>query len=213
MRAGCPRRSASVVVRSDPPCSKMIRCPAATYCAISLTMRSVATPAPPPIFTTSVIAKFPSISWLRRVQAGKGQAQRLVPAVHTIERLHRVSGCPLHQVIESRHHHYPALRFVKLEANIAVVAACQNLRLRIAIDATALFDQANERLVPVRFAVQPPQGALVHCLLHKHMGRYQYTAYQFDRRSRKGYGLAHLPCDLSQFLHQFGAVAMPCRLK
>src|SRR5579884_2827622 len=55
MRTGWPRRSESVLVGSEPPCSSTTRCPAATHCAISRTMRSVATPALPPILTTSVI--------------------------------------------------------------------------------------------------------------------------------------------------------------
>src|SRR6266852_7338546 len=119
-------------------------------------MLSVAIPAPPPILTTSVIANLHSSRFLDRVQAGKGQSQRFVPAVHAIERLHRISGSALHQVIQGSDDHDSPLFWIEIEADIAVVAARQYLRFRIAVDAASLLDQADEWLTLVSLPVKPP---------------------------------------------------------
>src|SRR5579859_3170369 len=118
MRIACPNCSDRVLVRSEPPCSRTTRFPLATHCAISRTMFVVATPAPPPILTTSVIvSSFSQIElvfyWmnqsrpvsvgpalLHRVEAGEGQPQRLVPTVHAVEGLDSVTSRTLHQVIQ-----------------------------------------------------------------------------------------------------------------
>src|ERR1700730_12536910 len=141
-------------------------------------MSPVATPAPPPILTTSVIvmlhASFPS---LRRMQAGKGQSQRLVPTVHTIERLHRIAGSTFHQIIQGSDDHKSPLFGIEFKANVTVVAPRQNLWLRIAVDTIALFDQANERLTLVGLSIKPPQSALVYRFFYKGMCRNQYSAH------------------------------------
>src|SRR5260370_21236688 len=103
-------------------------------------MLSVRTPAPPPILTTSVIANLHSSRLLDRVQAGESQSQRFVPAVHAIERLHRVSGSALHQVIQGSDDHDSPLLWIEFEADIAVVAPRQYLRFRIPQNAPAPFD-------------------------------------------------------------------------
>jgi len=87
------------------------------------------------------------------MQAREGQSERLVPAVHAIEHLHAIARRALHQVIQRRHHHHPLLPGVVFKADIAEIAAYQDLRLRIAIDAVALFDQAYKWLALIGFAV------------------------------------------------------------
>src|SRR5215469_11942028 len=121
-------------------------------------------------------------------------------------------------------------RFIEgfeFKANIAIVAPHQNLRLGIAVDAIALFNQANERLTLVGFAIKSPQSALVNRLIYKNMGCDQHPSHQFDRRRRKGNLLAKLTrsspiyrgspidraCDSPKLLHEFGGVTMPRRLK
>src|SRR6266699_3528036 len=44
-----------------------------------------------------------------RVQAGKGQSQRLIPTRHTVERLHCVSCSAFHQIIQGGDYHHPPL--------------------------------------------------------------------------------------------------------
>src|SRR5437016_8581981 len=109
VRTACPRRCESAFVRSDAPCSTTIRCPPATHRAISRAMFVVATPAPPPILTTIVMAKPPpfySSLFLNRMQAGKGQTQRFIPAIHAIERLHRISSRAFHEIVQGGDHHH-----------------------------------------------------------------------------------------------------------
>src|SRR5579859_1875249 len=118
MRIACPNCSDRVLVRSEPPCSRTTRFPPATHCAISRTMFDVATPAPPPILTTSVIISsfFSDLTHhplnegkhtkdLHRMQAGEGQPQRLVPTAHAVEGLDAIAGGALHQVIQCGDHH------------------------------------------------------------------------------------------------------------
>src|SRR5438270_3695129 len=87
--------------------------------------------------------------FLHRMQTWKGQSQRFVPTIHTVERLYRVSSGTLHQIIEGCDDDHPLLMRIKLEADITIIAARQNLRLGVAVDTIALFDQANERLMLV----------------------------------------------------------------
>src|SRR6266852_7745699 len=116
-----------------------MRCPSATHRAISRMMVAVATPAPPPIFTTSVM-----IVLLHGMQTRKGQAQGFVPTTHAVECLHCISGSALHQIIQSGDDYHSLLLGVKFEANITIVAPRQNLRFWLAIYTVALLDQANE---------------------------------------------------------------------
>src|SRR5258706_6406927 len=94
--------------------------------------------------------------FLYRMQTGKGQSQRFVPTIHAVERLYRVSSGTLHQIIEGRDDDHPLLMGIKLEADIAIIAPRQDLRLGVAVDAIALFDQANERLMLVSLPIEPP---------------------------------------------------------
>src|SRR6266516_1188896 len=125
-------------------------------------MFDVATPTPPPIFITSVMASLHSFSsptnnaistasfaqlvgkeflaFLHRMQARKGQSQCFFPTVHAVERLHCIASRTLHQVIQGGNDHYSLLISIELEANIAIVAPRQNLWLGIAIDPLPLFD-------------------------------------------------------------------------
>src|ERR1700694_4425048 len=119
----------------------------------------VATPAPPPILTTIVMAKLPrsfSPLFLNRRQAGKSQTQRFIPAIHAIERLHRISSRAFHQIVQGGDDHHALLIAIKLKADIAVVTPRQNLWFGIAIDAVTLFDQANERFTLIHLAIKPP---------------------------------------------------------
>src|SRR2546426_4783137 len=172
MRIGCPRRWQSVFVRSDPPCSRTTRCPSVTHWAISRTISSVATPAPPPIFTTSIM-----IVLLHRVQTRKAQARRLIPTIHTVERLHRVPRGPLHQIIQGCDDHHSLLIDVQLKADVTIVASRQNLWFGVAVHTVTLLDQADKRLMLIGLAVEPPQGPLIKRLIHKNMRRYQYPTY------------------------------------
>jgi len=69
---------------------------------------------------------------------------------------------------------------VVLEADITEVAARQYLRLRIAIHAAALLDQANEGFALVRFAVDAPQPSLVDSLVHEDVRRNQHATHQLN---------------------------------
>ena len=111
------------------------------------------------------------------MQAGKGQTQRFIPAIHAIERLHRISSRAFHEIVQGGDHHHALLIAIKLKADIAVVAPRQNLWFGLAVDAVTLFDQANKRLTLIRLAIKPPQGTLIHALAHKDMGGDQYPAH------------------------------------
>src|SRR5258706_16162963 len=94
--------------------------------------------------------------FLHRMQTGKGQSQRFIPTIHTVECLYCVTRGTFHEIIKSSNNDHPLLMGIKLEADIAIITARQNLRLRIAVDTIALFDQSNERLMLVSLTIESP---------------------------------------------------------
>src|SRR6266700_4699214 len=90
MRVSCPSCCESVLVRSEPPCTSTTRSPCAANRATSCTICSVATPLPPPIFTTSILATpFLAI----RVMCG-GQRAGASPAPYPDGRRVGCGACP-----------------------------------------------------------------------------------------------------------------------
>src|SRR2546421_7777798 len=163
------------------------------------------------------------------MQTRKGQSQRLVPTVHAIESLYSISGCAFQQVVQGSDDHYappflprsvsqtlpsirpyPLLNRVEFKADIAIVASRQNLRFGIPVNTTAFFDQPDERLVLIGFAIEPPQGTLVYILIQKGMGSNKHSAHYLDRRCREGDALAKFPARGStKLLYEFGSMTMP----
>lgn len=95
------------------------------------------------------------------MQSWKTQAKRFVPTIHAVEGLYCIASRTFHQVIQRGHHDDSLLVDVKLKTHITVVAASENLRLRIAVRATAFLDNAYERLILVAVAIKPPQRSIV----------------------------------------------------
>src|SRR5579884_896266 len=222
VRTGRPSRSHSAFVRPEPPCSSTTRSPSAMSCATSraIVFVWVSIPAAPPIFTTSVIfvAPFRIIKCLYRVQAGEGEAKSLVPAEGRVEGLHSVACRSLHQIIQGSHDNDALLAGIEFKADIAVIAARQNFGFGIAIDAAALFDQPDERLTPIRLAVESPEDALVQRLAGEDVGSDENAAHQFHRCRRESHRLPQFAAHAvrgkpPKLLQQFGGMAMAGRLE
>src|SRR5258707_4129372 len=161
VRTSWPRSFASSLVRSEPPCTSTMRRSApgvVRYWAISFRMLSVATPAAPPILITSVILcaplSAPALYWM---QAGEAQPQRFIPTVHTVHGLNSVAGRAFDQVVQRRHDHHAALFSVQLKADIAVIAARQDLGFGITVNPLALLDQPHKGLCLVSLAIDTPE--------------------------------------------------------
>ena len=103
------------------------------------------------------------------MKAGEVQCCCLLKPTHNIHRLHAVAGGALDQVVYGRHHHNSFALRVPFEADIAVVRAGKDLRLGIAINAGALFDDPNERLFTVLLPVNLPNGFVVQIFLQERM--------------------------------------------
>src|SRR5579883_230142 len=148
------------------------------------------------------------------MQARERESQRFVPTIHTIERLYSVARGPLHQVIQGRDYDDAPLLYIKLKTDITEVAARQNLRLGIAIDAVALFDEADERLTLIGVAIDAPQGTLIDVFVDKHMRRHQATTHHLDCGRRDRDGLLYITAaQLPQLLNELGCMTVAGRLK
>src|SRR5258708_30540702 len=95
------------------------------------------------------------------------QFQRLIPAAHAIERLHSISGSPLHQVVQGSNNHYSLLMSIEFKTDVTIVTSCQNLRLGITVYTVPFFNQAHKRLMLVGFAIESPQNALIDTFFQK----------------------------------------------
>src|ERR1700694_5648344 len=112
MRGGEPRRCDRSSSSRLAPCTMTT---GSSISAISRSTLSGVVPLPP-ILTTS-------ISSSQRVQTGEAEAGGLVPAAAYVERLHRLTGCTLHQVVDRAGHHEPPRMRVALETDVAEVGA------------------------------------------------------------------------------------------
>src|SRR5438067_13598836 len=101
------------------------------------------------------------------METWKSQSQGFIPAIHTIECLHRIASRAFHQVVQRCDNHDPLLVSIKLKTNITEVAPGKNLWLGIAVDPAALLDNADKWLVLVSFPIESPQATLIHRLFHK----------------------------------------------
>src|ERR1700676_733327 len=70
----------------------------------------------PPILTTSISAS-------QRVQTAEAETGGFIPAAAHVERLHRLTGRALHQVVNRAGHDETARMRVALEADVAEVGA------------------------------------------------------------------------------------------
>jgi hypothetical protein len=130
------------------------------------------------------------------MQTRKGQSQRLVPTVHAIESLYSISGSAFQQVVQGSDNHYApsllprsvsralpsihpysALKRVEFKADIAIVTPRQDFWFGITVNPAAFFDQADERLVLIGFAIEPPQRTLIYTLIQKGMGSNKHSAH------------------------------------
>ena len=80
----------------------------------------------------------------------------LVQPVHDVEALHGLPSRSFHQVINSTDHHHPVGTRINFKPDITKVRPTQELRFRVAVDATALLDDADKGLICVVFAIYPP---------------------------------------------------------
>src|SRR5579885_659938 len=135
-------------------------------------------PRPPPILITVSILYGPFIK-SDRVQPGKVQPDSFVPAQRCVERLHSVASRAFHQIIERGHNHNTPRTRLNLEADVAVIAADQHLWLRIAINAGALFDNADIWFGAIRRAIELPEIAIGEALAQERLGRDKDAAHQF----------------------------------
>src|SRR5947209_10785380 len=85
---------------------------------------------------------FMSATLLYWVQPGETKPGVLVESEADVHRLHRLAGCTFHQVVQRRQHDDAVSTGVELEADVTVVAAGEDLGLRVAVQPTTLFDQA-----------------------------------------------------------------------
>ena len=115
------------------------------------------------------------------VQAGKRQPEGFVKTVHEIEALHGLPRRSLHQVINGAQHHQSVGVRITFKADVAVVCACQQLGIRLAVDATAFLDEAHKRLVPVVLPEDFPHRFLFQRYLHKHMTGGKDAPHHFNR--------------------------------
>src|SRR5947209_2752363 len=98
------------------------------------------------------------------MKAGELETLRLRPAMHDVQALDRVARRAFHQVVERGNDHNPSQLAVKREPDITVVAAAENLWLRVSIDALALLDKPDEWLGAILLAVHVPDAALIAIL-------------------------------------------------
>src|SRR5579859_5621997 len=119
------------------------------------------------------------------MQPWKRQPKRLIPTKHTIQSLNPSASRPFHQIVQRRHNHNTLLFHIQFKADVAEVAASQDFWLRIAIDASPLFDEAHKWLAPISLAIDTPQGLFINTLFDKYMSRYQDAAHQFYRSRRE----------------------------
>src|SRR5829696_6546779 len=79
-----------------------------------------------------------------------------VEAMADIERLNGLARSAFHEVVERGHHHHPIRERVALESDVAIVAAGDYFRLRVAVNTAALLHDSHERLVLVGRPVDRP---------------------------------------------------------
>src|SRR5574341_357721 len=104
---------------------------------------------------------------LDRVQPGELQAGGLGEAAGDVHGLDAVAGGALDQVVQGGHDDHAGAAGVLLEANVAEVAADQELRLGVAVDALPLLDDSQEGLVPVLGPVDLPEIPFLHPVLYE----------------------------------------------
>src|SRR3972149_11819806 len=152
---------------------------------------STSFPYAPPTFATNT-SGFTS----DRVQAHEVQPQRPRVAGHEIHALARAARGALHQIVERRDRHDALPVAVEREANVAEVRPGEELRLGEAVEALGLLHDADERLVPVRLPVQPPEVLLCDRLAQERMARREDATDRLDRMAREGDREARLPLNL-----------------
>src|SRR5438094_469345 len=86
----------------------------------------------------------------------------LVEAERDVHRLKPVAGSALDEVVDRAEGDDAVSSRVQREPDVCEVRAREELRLGIAPDAGALFDDTDERLGGVRVAVDLPERLLVH---------------------------------------------------
>src|SRR5579884_371512 len=91
------------------------------------------------------------------METGKPEPGCLLKPKADVHSLHRLAGRTLHEVVQRSQNDDAIARRVRLEADIAVVAAGENLRLGKAIVSLSLLDDADEGLGAVDVPIDPPE--------------------------------------------------------
>src|SRR5690606_36000471 len=120
-------------------------------------------------------------------------------------------GRALHQVVDRSHDDQPLAVRIQLPADVAVVRARQDLRLRVAVDAARFLHQADERLLAIHAPVDLPQILVCQRLLEEDVGCRQDAAHRLDAGHGEVYVRRHAVD--GQLLQDLGAVPVPGRLE
>src|SRR5919198_3852370 len=119
------------------------------------------------------------------METHKAETRVLSESAGDVHRLHAITGCALHEVVDRGEHDYAATARIRDEADVGEVRPGHQLRLGIPVDPGALLHDPHERLRGVGLTVQAPQGLVVERGLRIHVRRREHAAYELHRRHRE----------------------------
>src|SRR5436309_1763958 len=112
------------------------------------------------------------------------------PDVHCLDRLTRRA---FHQVVDGSHHHHAIAMRIDFPADVAEVAASEDLGLGVAVNAAVLLDQTDEGFLAVGAAKDFPEVAVGGRLAEEDVTGGEHAAHRLDGSGGERYRGTYSP--------------------